>query len=328
MVDQVPTEEYGLGLIPSVPDERDWMVSSALLGLEAISIPSSYAAPGMPPVLNQGNTPMCVAYSASAQKAWQDRRDQGKFFDFNEPLFFYQIGGTAAGAAVRNALVRMVNYGYPVVTAGDAVHHKIRAYYAVPKTIADIQIAILQLGPVTLGVNWMNSWFHPINGILPKPDYIAGGHAIEAYGWDGRGLRLRNSWGTGYGLSGDVFMPWAYVLGSAVFEVWKSVDVIEGTCKVKVVDTMYSAVRQANIAAGHTVYGYSELHPGAPVTKFTAPADRGSSFHVDRKRNVSWPAPCTTNPVPHGTFLRGTDGVFAGLLVVPSAVTAADGKAW
>ena len=49
----------------------------------------------MPPILNQGSSPMCVAYSSSAMKAWQDRRDQERFFDFNEPAFFAAIGGTA-----------------------------------------------------------------------------------------------------------------------------------------------------------------------------------------------------------------------------------------
>jgi len=89
---------YGLGALPDAPDERDYPLSAlyAAEGLTAsVVLPASYAAPGMPPVLDQHATPMCVAYSSSAMKAWQDRRDQERFFDFDEPTFFGQIGGTS-----------------------------------------------------------------------------------------------------------------------------------------------------------------------------------------------------------------------------------------
>lgn len=48
-----------------------------------------------------------VAYSSSAMKAWQDRRDQERFFDFDGPAFFAAMGGTANGAYVRDAMERM-----------------------------------------------------------------------------------------------------------------------------------------------------------------------------------------------------------------------------
>ena len=69
---------YGLGALPDAPDERDYPLSAlyASEGLTAsVVLPASYAAPGMPPVLNQHATPMCVAYSSSAMKSWQDRPD-------------------------------------------------------------------------------------------------------------------------------------------------------------------------------------------------------------------------------------------------------------
>jgi len=101
---------YGLGALPDAPDERDYPVSAlyAAEGLTAsVVLPASYAAPGMPLVLDQHATPMCVACSSSALKAWQDRRDQERFFDFDEPACFAAIGGTANGARVRDALERM-----------------------------------------------------------------------------------------------------------------------------------------------------------------------------------------------------------------------------
>jgi len=110
---------YGLGALPDAPDERDYPLSAlyASEGLVAsVVLPASYASPAMPPVLDQGSSPMCVAYSSSAMKAWQDRRDQERFFDFDEPKFFGQIGGTSAGAYVRDAMERMRTAGWGSAT--------------------------------------------------------------------------------------------------------------------------------------------------------------------------------------------------------------------
>ena len=227
MTDDLAT--YGLGALPDPPDERDYPVSAlyAAEGLTAsVVLPASYAAPGMPPVLDQHATPMCVAYSSSAMKGWQDRRDQERFFDFDEPRFFREIGGTAAGAYVRDAMNRMRAVGYPVVAAGDPGHHRIAAYYAVPRDVATIKAAIHDLGPIVVSTPWYRSWFRPrAGGTLPAPDTVVGGHAIVAYGWDGRGLRLRNSWGEDWGVGGDCWMPESLV--PRINSAWKAVDVIE-----------------------------------------------------------------------------------------------------
>jgi hypothetical protein len=220
---------YGLGALPDPPDERDYPVSAlyAAEGIEpSVALPASYAAPGMPPVLDQHATPMCVAYSSSAMKAWQDRRDQERFFDFDEPRFFREIGGTSAGAYVRDAMDRMRAVGYPVTGSGDAGHHRIAAYYAVPRDPGAIRAAIHDLGPVVLSTPWHQAWFRPRgDGTLPAPDTVVGGHAIVAYGWDQRGLRLRNSWGSAWGIGGDCWMPDAYV--PKINGAWKAADAIE-----------------------------------------------------------------------------------------------------
>ncbi len=219
---------YGLGALPDPPDERDYPVSAlyASEGLTAsVVLPATYVAPGMPPILDQGSSPMCVAYSSSAMKAWQDRRDQERFFDFDEPAFFAAIGGTAQGAYVRDAMERMRSAGYPVVGVGDPAHHRIAAYYAVPRDFATIKAAIFDLGPIVVSTTWYRSWFHPTNGVLPAADVAVGGHAIVAYGWDARGLRLRNSWGGAWGVGGDCWMP-AYLVPHLA-GAWKAVDAIE-----------------------------------------------------------------------------------------------------
>jgi hypothetical protein len=67
---------YGLGALPDPPDERDYPISAlyAAEGLTAsVVLPASYAAPRMPPVLDQHATPMGVAHSSSAMESVSPR---------------------------------------------------------------------------------------------------------------------------------------------------------------------------------------------------------------------------------------------------------------
>ena len=104
--------ERGLGWIESPPDDRDWGVDAlyAATGTEVpVELPASYhvLAP-LNPVVDQGSSPMCVAYSAAGEQGWYDLRDTGLAL-FDEALFFRQIGGTRDGAVIRDALARRLS---------------------------------------------------------------------------------------------------------------------------------------------------------------------------------------------------------------------------
>ena len=228
---------HGLGAIPSPLDERDFPIADlyALTGKpKAVTIPTTYRVPGeLNPILDQGSTPQCVAFSSAGLKGTEDRIDQGQFFDWDTGTFFVQIGGGPNGAVVRDAFKQMLAAGYPVKVVGDAGDHKITSYYAVPLTLAEIQAAIMAFGPVVFGMTWLNSMFSPkSNGVLTVDDASgeAGGHAILCVGWVVIGgktyLILRNSWGTSWGLSGEAYLP-ASSVADLVGEVWKAVDVLE-----------------------------------------------------------------------------------------------------
>jgi hypothetical protein len=221
---------HGFGLIPSPPDDRDYDAADLLaaLGVElATATPATYLAPNMPGVLNQGDTPQCVAYSDSTIKGQQDRPELGGYPNLDEGLFFRYIGGTSAGASLRSGMERLRAYGYPESGGVNQSRHKIAAYYAIPKTVDAIKQAIVALGPIQLGMHWYNAWMRPYsNGVLPNPDWYNSNHAIVGYGWDARGLRLRQSWGSAWGVSGDCWMPWWMAVSGAVFELWKAVDVV------------------------------------------------------------------------------------------------------
>jgi hypothetical protein len=228
--------EHGLGAIPSPLDTRDFPIEQlyALTGKEKLAPPANFRVPGqLNPILNQGSTPQCVAYSSAALKGTEDKIDQGQWYDWDENTFFVSIGGGPNGAITRNAFKQMLANGYPVKVIGDAKNHKIAAYYAVTPTLAEIQSALMAFGPLVFGMTWLNSMFSPkSNGVLTcdQSSGVGGGHAILCVGWIVVGGKtyviLRNSWGTSWGLSGEAYLP-ASAIASLVGEVWKAVDVIE-----------------------------------------------------------------------------------------------------
>lgn len=221
---------FGLGLLDEGVDPGAQPIAALYRETGKNPVPLAalsavYTKSGMPSVLNQGSTPECVAYSTSVMKDWQDRISHGQFYDFDEDLFFRQIGGTPEGAYTSAAFARMKDNGYPVVTVGEPALHRIASYFTISLDTTTIKQAIYDFGPVVLTTRWAHSWFSPSAvGILPAWDYEAGGHAIVIYGWDdSKGFRLRNSWGTGWGINGDAFLPYSY-LAAHGFSIYKSVD--------------------------------------------------------------------------------------------------------
>ena len=233
-----PTE-YGLGAQPSPPDPRDFPIDQqyAALGVDplvaASALPARYEVGSLPPVANQGTTPECVSYSCAYEKQRQDRLDEGAFFRPNYGRFFTDIGGGPSGAVMRTGLQQMLGYGYPDLLAHE---HKIRAYYSVPVTVADIKTAIATYGGVLVIGPWARDWCPwlgggpNVYGVLPSYNTEYGGHAWWAIGWDdAKGLEGYQSWGSGFGLSGRFFVRYSDV--PRMWEAWKTTDVVEYQAK-------------------------------------------------------------------------------------------------
>lgn len=214
----------GLGAVQSVRSVKDWPIDKlySTLGTGPTRVfPADFAWSDMPPVLDQGETPECVAFSSACVKTWEDYKDQGRVV-LDPHAFFKSIGGDSDGAQIVWALRYMLANGYPP----DEASHRIAAYYSVPRQVDAIKAALMDFGPLLMGTPWYESWFHPVNGVLPDPDSVAGGHAIAVYGWSPEGLLLRNSWGSTFGLFGDCILPWN-LAENVPWEFWKTVDIID-----------------------------------------------------------------------------------------------------
>jgi C1A family cysteine protease len=124
------------------------------------------------------------------------------------------------------------NKGQAIVgNAAAAVKNRISAYYAIPINVESLKRAIFTYGGIVVAAPWANSYFKPgANGVLPKPDTLAGGHAFYVVGWNDtlKVFICINSWSLPWGYQGRgvFFLPYSVVSDPnwGLWEAWKAVD--------------------------------------------------------------------------------------------------------
>jgi C1A family cysteine protease len=106
----------------------------------------------------------------------------------------------------------------------DALNYKIKQYYYLSIDLNSIKQALLLAIPVLIGMMVYSNFFSiKKNGILAMPgkkDYIIGGHELVIVGYDDKKklFKVANSWGTSFGNSGYIYIPYAY-LGISVLQL-------------------------------------------------------------------------------------------------------------
>jgi len=230
-----------LGRLPDPPDDRDHPLSAHLpAALAAIPLQSYYYARPYPVVLDQSTTPDCVGYSGSSYRASEERRDEGRTLTFDGADLYAlakQVDGSPDqdGTFIRAAASQLLSVGGLVESspvASEVGQRRKIASYARLNSIEDILQSIRATGGAWLGSSWYNAWFAPVNGVLPAPDKLVGGHAYRAVGWRhytaanplGTQIRCVNSWGTGWGQKGLFWLPASFV-DFTDFDCWTTTDV-------------------------------------------------------------------------------------------------------
>lgn len=102
----------------------------------------------------------------------------------------------------------------------DAVQHKALTYMSIDQNLADMKGCLASGYPFVFGFTVYDSFESQQvaqSGILSMPaagEAVAGGHAVLAVGYDDSKSMfiIRNSWGSGWGLAGYFYMPYAYLL--------------------------------------------------------------------------------------------------------------------
>lgn len=244
-------EDIIFPMIPSPMDKRDLIyeniinrtrnsrsLSSSHLIEKEERIPEALdLRPFLPKPRNQGQRGTCGAFSASAIKEYQERKDVD-FDEYMSPesIYFYRHDQTQSGMFARNIMKilhhqgiapeSLFPYNYesdPQEIPSEAVdvmsNYKIK-HYALVSTIEGAKKA-LQDGPLLITVPVFNN-----SPTIWKPknyqDEIRGGHAMVIVAYDEKGFIIRNSWGPKWNQDGHVNFP--YEDFGKHWEIWTSVD--------------------------------------------------------------------------------------------------------
>lgn len=210
------------------------------------------------PIEDQGNLGSCTANAGVGLVEYYENRAFGKHLDASR-IFLYKVtrnllqwtGDT--GAYLRTTMKAMVLFGVPpekylpyVISKFDLEppafsyafaqsYQAIRYYRLDPPGLSTSQLLarikqFIAFGyPSMFGFTVYN--FGNADGEFEFPgpgDTVKGGHAVVAVGYDdGRkvgketgALKIRNSWGTGWGQNGYGWLPYRYVEAGLAVDFW------------------------------------------------------------------------------------------------------------
>ncbi|HRY87208.1 MAG TPA: C1 family peptidase [Rubrivivax sp.] len=189
--------EHGLGRLPFVADERDYILAAHPGLAEPRKLPARRLWRSAR-VLNQGESNHCVGFSWCG---WGIARPVCTAYTTRDGHAIYReckvLDGDPSGengSYIRSGAKAMAARG------------RIASYYCSDADDWDALTAfVLGVGPVVIGIAWTADMFAPVAGIIRPTGPVRGGHAILWRGLDTvSGMaRLRNSWGAGWGRKGD-----------------------------------------------------------------------------------------------------------------------------
>lgn len=232
----------GLGRVPSPPDPKDHPLSMhvpRLAGLIAL-LPAWRSSRYYGPVLNQGDSPRCVAYGSALMRTSSQFHDARRILGFDPEELYARCkevdGWAGDGTYPRVALEILRSRGMLVSTSrveAEVGQARPIEAYARLRTLDEVKAAVYQFGSAGVGSPWYRAWFTPgRDGLVGPPDIDDGGHFWTVVGWsDTRAaFRAQNSWGPEWGDRGRFWMPYAYfgdlsdTSDAAAWEAWRTID--------------------------------------------------------------------------------------------------------
>lgn len=229
--------EYSLGSIESPIDNRDYHYSDKCELLSSEYFPETIDYRGqMNFVCNQGRLNTCVAFSASAMKEWQEKKDV-ETNNYMSSAFIYENRNnkTIDTMCCRDALDILLKKGvcsdklfpYSNINSGvipknvfdEASMFKIKGYARII-TQNELKTALTNNGPCLITFpcyNNENRFWKQDDG-----DVLKGGHCVLIVGYNRYGYILRNSWGIYWGELGHTYYP--YKDWGVHWEIWSSID--------------------------------------------------------------------------------------------------------
>lgn len=174
--------------------------------VERINLPETYQLSNLPPVIDQGDDPICVSASLADMVRYQLNYKNTKlklkdsiFFD-NDPT------------ASKNGMMPKSAFEVLLSDRISELAGKFKFYAKVPSSLV-LKNCILSHGPVMV--------------CLPARSYtdnfwlgneLLGGHAVTFVGWTENAFILKNSWGVSYGYNG--YHEFGYEFFDLIYECW------------------------------------------------------------------------------------------------------------
>ncbi len=249
--------KYSFSCHKSPYDERDFLLKSFI---KPIGLPSEYdLTKKMTPVRDQGGEGSCVGFATVVGcREYQEQIDFDTFIGLS-PRFLYEeakrISGHKEGTTLKAAMQVALNLGvckeelWPYIPNDvrspapkayqNAKQHKIKTYARVTN-IEELKQAIVdpKIGPVLIGVlvfKGMVAEQCKRDGIVPYPTFCdrpIGGHALCAVGYmeespyfkTGGHIKIKNSWGLNWGISGYGYLSDKYIK-KQMLDAFSSVDI-------------------------------------------------------------------------------------------------------
>lgn len=164
------------------------------------------------PILDQKAEGACVGFGWTAETLAQPDPTNLKTLNTGAPLTPKPFARFVYSNAKRIDEYPGEDYEGTSVLAGAKVMQILKTLtsYSWAFSVDDAIDAIVQKGPVVLGINWYEGMYEAPNGILKISGEHVGGHCITAIGYrtasekfDGKpSIILQNSWGKSWGING------------------------------------------------------------------------------------------------------------------------------
>lgn len=224
------------------PDFRDLRYSPRVASL---TVPSFVdLSDKMPLAFDQGELGSCTGQAAAALHRFeQSRQGDTSPIDPSRLFIYYctrSLEGTVnsdAGASIRATIKALAQFGVcpedqweydvtrfrmkPPANAFDrALKHQALRYQRVNQTLGDMKSCLASNHPFEFGFQVYESFESDAvkrTGLMPMPsnrERALGGHAVIAIGYDDRASAFlcRNSWGANWGLKGNFWMPYEFII--------------------------------------------------------------------------------------------------------------------
>jgi hypothetical protein len=242
-------------------DERDFKLSATSEILLEADLPDNVDhTKDMSPIKDQGQLGSCVSFAVAAMKEWQEKKEheaemakgkpgRKKVYNYSEAWIYWNCKKIdpwpgEEGTSIRYAMKVLkkigvpTEKGWPYKDVGDigkpeswaplVARWALIDSYSRIDTLNELKFALIS-GPVPIGIPCFEEIFYVgSDGIIPypeNPNYIYGGHAVCAVGFDNEKklIKFRNSWSKHWGENGYGYLPYDYI-DDFLWDAWTSKD--------------------------------------------------------------------------------------------------------